>query len=325
MWVEAALRGVAAAQLAILVLPAVAHALPELVNGVIASIDGQAVTLMDLKVYENTRVPFLPADSRDDRDEILKALVQSRIYEAEYARNGMTADDEDVEAYIDNVLRQSGSDRAGVREALNASGLKWDDYFERMREEVLRLSLVNREVGARVNITPEEVERAWKTDLAYLRPRRVEIAHIYLPFPAEDSEAADRVRALAVELYDRVRKRGFADAAREYSRGPTAAEGGILGVFDEGSMAEHFETAVEGLDEGEVSRPFEALGGMNLVRLLKVLPSGRVPLEEVAEELEAKLYQAAMDSRFRRFVEEDLYKRHHVVFLLHDLEALAGQ
>lgn len=298
-----------------------------LLNAVVASIDGQAVTLRDLEEFERTRAMFMPPKARDTRQKRLDALVQTRMYRLEYEYGGMEASDADVEKYIDNVLEQTDSSREDLVATLEGLGLGWEDYFERMREEVLRLALINREVSSRVSVTPEEIERAWAADPSYDLPARVEVAHIYLSHPVGDylEDKLEARRELAARLHSELGRDSFADAARRHSDGPTAADGGSLGVFRRGSMSSEFESAISSLSEGEVSRPFEAAGGLNMIHLVKEHPQGRVALEDVSEHIENRLYNEAMDSRFQRFSVEDLPQRHYVRKMLGEVEELAAR
>ncbi len=298
-----------------------APAQPEIVCGVVATIDGEAVTLHDLRKFKADRGIFLPPDVREDYRKILDALIESRLLSVEFTKLNITATDSDVDIYINNVLEQGGSSREEVMAALDEAGLKWEDYFERMREEVQRLGLINMLIRSRVNVSPEEVEREWRSNPDYMEPPKVEISHIFLPFPVAGDEAGRaEVRALASEVYSRVKRRGFEDAAREYSRGPTASEGGYLGVFTRGTMAPHFEQAIAGLRDGDVAAPVEVVQGIHIVKLLRVMPSRRVALEKVREEIRARLYDERLDRRFRRWATEDLRKEHHITV---ELEKLA--
>src|SRR5690606_34812853 len=129
----------------------------------------------------------------------------------------------------------------------------------------------------------EEVEQAWKNDPAFMQNEKLLIADIYVPLPADDAQAA-AVRSQIATIHKEARK-NFEDAARKYSRGPGAADGGKLGEFQRGTMADYFEKALANLDEGDVSDPIEAGGGFHIVKLLDVKASARRPLEEVKDEI----------------------------------------
>jgi peptidyl-prolyl cis-trans isomerase SurA len=249
-----------------------------------------------------------------------------KMFESEFQRHGISASDSDVEIYIENLMRETGSTRAQVEEALAKLGLQWSDYFERMRQELQRMALINREIRARVNVTPEEIQRHWQEDSAYMQPERREVGHIFIPLPERaTAEQVEETKALAQRAYEAARD-DFADAAAEYSSGPNADEGGILGTFREGEMAESFETAVADLQAGQVSPPFQAEGAFHILKLVRVVQPEREPLDdETREKIEEQLYNESLDTRFKRWVDEDLVKRHHITMQLDELDELVGQ
>ena len=67
---------------------------------------------------------------------------------------------------------------------------------------------------------------------------------------------------------------GFARAAKTYSQGPTASEGGKLGKFERGTMAPIFEEQLAGLTEGQYTQPFEEADGIHILRLDRVIEAG---------------------------------------------------
>jgi len=293
----------------------------KVLGGLVAVVDGNPITLRELRDYQRTAV-FLPPEMRSDFQAMLQSMIERQLLLAEFEKNGIKVSDEMVERYIEGILQQNGQTRAQVEKAVADAGLKWSDYFERMREEVQRLSLINMLIRARVNVTPEEVERAWKSDPAFMQSEKLELAEIFLPLPA-DPEAAAAVRLQAVEV-EREARRNFADAARKYSKGPGAAEGGQLGEFERGTMAAHFEKATAGLGKGDISQPIEGAGGLHIVKVSAIHSKGRQPLEEVSKQIHDKLYEKRLEERYRKWVTEDLRAEHRVEILLDDLALVAG-
>jgi peptidyl-prolyl cis-trans isomerase SurA len=291
---------------------------PELVGAVVASVDGVPITLLDLEKFSASSGRLLSPEERASQAAMLDSMVNMKMFEAEFARQGISASDADVETYIDNLMESTGSNRQAVRDALARMGLTWEEYFERMRQEVQRLALVNREVRARVNITPEEIERTWREDSQYVLPERIEIGHIYIPIGDDGTEAA-RARAQAAW---QAATGNFGRAAAEYSRGPNADEGGILGTFRPEELSPMFRQAVANLKPGDVSEPFQDEGAFHIVKVVSMVEPERVPLEQVRTELEEKLYNETLEARFRRWVDEDLRKRHHITMQLEQLDEL---
>lgn len=297
-----------------------------LFNGIVAAVDGRALTLLDLRKFRKVNEPFMPADSDAGYVTYLNGMLETEMLREEFAVNGITATDADVEIYIERLLAQNNQTQESIREALVRSGLQWTDYFERMRQEVQRLALINNVIRSRVSVSPEDVERAWRSDPKFLQPQRFEISHIYLGFPrgASSSQRID-TRRRADEIYaDVANGRGFESAARKYSMGPTADDGGVLGAFAEGSMAPHFEEALEGLKPGQVAKPIETADGIHIVKLDEVLPPERRPLDEVQDALREELYEKKLNDRFERWASKDLREKHYIEIKLDELALAAA-
>ncbi|MEM1390444.1 MAG: peptidylprolyl isomerase [Pseudomonadota bacterium] len=87
----------------------------------------------------------------------------------------------------------------------------------------------------------------------------------------------------------------FAELAREFSTGPSGAEGGDLGWFSEGDMVEPFFEAVEVLTPGGVSPPVQTQFGYHVIRLSETRQQERPALETVQPELEELFRQSRVD------------------------------
>ena len=66
------------------------------------------------------------------------------------------------------------------------------------------------------------------------------------------------------------------------------------------------------LDEGQFSRPVRSSIGIHIVRLDERDSTSHEPLEGLAEEIKQRLYDAALEDRYNRWLREDLRARHHV-------------
>jgi peptidyl-prolyl cis-trans isomerase SurA len=189
-----------------------------------------------------------------------------------------------------------------------------------MGDVVNRIQLVNLLIRSRVNVPEEEVRRAWESDPQYMESEKLEVGAIFLPGAGKDSaKLAEEAKQVQKEA-----KRNFESAAKKYSKGPGASEGGHLGEFKRGTMAPYFETALKGLGIGDVSEPVEGGGGLYIVKLIGIKSSGRRPFEEVKGPLSDKLYEKRLQERFQKWATEDLRKEHHVDVMVDKLALIAA-
>jgi peptidyl-prolyl cis-trans isomerase C len=94
----------------------------------------------------------------------------------------------------------------------------------------------------------------------------------------------------------------FATIAREKSTGPSGPNGGALGWFGSGRMVPEFEAAVIALEVGEISGPVQTQFGWHVIILNETRIKDAPPLDQVREEIQLELRQAAVTARIENLV-----------------------
>ena len=97
----------------------------------------------------------------------------------------------------------------------------------------------------------------------------------------------------------------FADVARKYSDGPTAANGGLWEWTQKGSLADaEVEDVLFTLPVGEVSPLIRAKDSLQVVSVLERVDVGRVLFEDVQNDI----HKAIMEAARRKQIEEEVEK-----------------
>lgn len=294
---------------------------PELVNRIVATIDGEPVTLFELRTFgEQARQRAaaggdVPADDRAMLDE----LVLEKILRKQIQEQGVAASDQQIDAYIASIRERNKLDDAQLKQALAQQGLTWDQYRAQVRADIERAALINKEIRNKVNVSPEEVERYYKEHLDdYGMPAKAHVRLISLLVPAGASAeqkaalrtAADGVRTQAADGKD------FAALAKEHSQGPGAADGGDIGEISRGQMQAEFEKAVFALKPGAVSEVIETDSGYHILKVEERSGEAHQPLADVSDDIREKLYRGNMEERYDRWLKQDLRAKYHVEILL---------
>jgi peptidyl-prolyl cis-trans isomerase C len=107
-----------------------------------------------------------------------------------------------------------------------------------------------------------------------------------------DSE--DKATALKAEIDGGA---DFAELAKANSSDGSAASGGDLGWFGAGQMVPEFETAVKGMQVGEVAGPIQTQFGWHIIKLNEQRESSPPPLDQVRADIENQLRQDALQAR----------------------------
>jgi peptidyl-prolyl cis-trans isomerase SurA len=316
VWSACALLAVALAVLA----PA-RPARAEVVNRIVATIDGEPVTLFELESFTEQARHRAGAGEEiaTDQRAMLDELVLEKIMKKQVESQGVAASEQQIDAYIASIRERNNLSDGQLKAALVQQGLTWEQYRAQVRADIERAALINKEIRTKVNVSPEEIERYYKEHLdEYPMPARVRARLISLLVPAGAS--AEQKAAVRDEA-GRIRKeaaagKNFAELAKAHSQGPGAADGGDIGEVTRGQMQPEFERAAFALKPGEVSEVIETASGYHILEVEKREGEAHQPLAEVSDTIREKLYREHLEDRYERWMKQDLRARHHVEILL---------
>lgn len=311
---------------AVLAMATVAQA--ETLNRIVATVDGQPITLRELDTFgsqmNNRAAMMYPQGAADmTRRDFLDALLMNKMIENEVDAQGLKATAEDVDSYIERIKSQGELDDEQLAAALADQGLTIEQYRKQIAQEIEQALLMNKEVSSRISITNEAVQRYYQAHQDdYAIPDQVRIRHIFLPVsPGADPGEMLKMTTLLETLHDRAnRGEDFATLALTYSLGPGADQGGDLGFFERGQMDPAIEEMAFSIPEGEISPPFETSTGVHLIKVEERDIAGVKPLAEVQEEIHSQLYNTELSKRYRRWFQDELRFRHHIEDFLTDPE-----
>src|SRR5215813_11377269 len=211
----------------------------EVIDRIVATVDGEPITLYELRSFSNfagQRGSFMPPDAMknlSDRD-LLDVLIMNKLVDKEVESQGLRAKDGDIDNYIERIKAQGQMNDEQFAAALAKQGMTMEGYRRQVAKDIERALLVNREIGAHVNVTPQDVERYYKAHAGdFSQPEQVRVRHIFLPLSSAAS--AEEGRQVGQQIED-IRKRAlagedFATLADTYSQGSRPGEGGDLGYF----------------------------------------------------------------------------------------------
>ncbi len=282
----------------------------EVVNRIIATVDGEPITAHEVERY-------LQASGQADlsQAQALEALITDKLLDREVRDKKIEVKKEEIDRYLDQVKERNRIDDYRFEAALAAQGLSLDRYRERIKSELEKSQLVNREIRGRVSVTPEEIERYYQANKEDFRSgERVTVRSIAFRLEPLDSEAeVARIRGKAEEVRALAQAgRPFEDLAKQFSEGPGAETGGLLGTFTREELDAALAGVVFTVAPGQLSDVVRTDGAFQILRVDKIEPPGYRPLEEVREQVREALYQKAVEQRFQDWIAKDLREGHSV-------------
>ncbi|HEY5604299.1 MAG TPA: peptidylprolyl isomerase [Gammaproteobacteria bacterium] len=246
------------------------------IDRIVAIVNDDVITQAELSVELNIikqqlrqQQPQLPPDSVLQK-QILDRLVVTRI-QLQYAEKRLLkVDDESLNKAIANIAEQNGLDINSFRRALEASGLSYADYRERIRNEIIISRLQQREVQRRINVSEQEIEDFLANqDLQERSNEEYRLQHILLVVP--EAAAAERIQAVkqkAQQLLERLQTgEDFAQVAIANSDGQQALEGGDLGWRKLAEIPTLFSDLVRHMETGAISAVIRSPSGFHIIKL----------------------------------------------------------
>ncbi len=245
----------------------------EVIDRVVAIVNDDLITLSELK---DTSLSLDPTSQQplDDRT-ILNQMVESKLFEQEAKKRGLTVSDEELDASIAEVRSKYGLNEDQMEEVLKKQNLTPETFREQWRVQTLGNKLLDSQLRNKIVVTDEEVVEYYKQNYGEMdyssnftetsEEEVVEVAHILIsPNTPNAEDRAIEVAELAKSGND------FGTLAREYSDDSfTADKGGNLGTFKKGDLIEQLEIAVERTPEGKVSGPVQSPAGYHILKVIK--------------------------------------------------------
>jgi len=295
-----------------------------MIDRIVAQVNDDIITLYELNrkaapYIRRVKAMARPLDEErrmiyELREKVLNQMVDEKLTEQEIQRYNIRVSEEAIDKTIEEMKKRTLMTDQQLRASLEKEGLSMEEYRERMKNQVLRVRLVNREVKSKIVITDEDIRAYYEKHREdYTGSGSVHLRQILLAFPPMASEADKQ--ALRKKM-DQIRQRAMAGTpfetlARENPASPGAADGGELGTFQINDLAPQILKALEGLQAGEVTEVLETGQGLQLFYVEARDTGEGKSLEEVSAEIEDILYGEIVNQKFLTWLNE-LRQRSHI-------------
>jgi peptidyl-prolyl cis-trans isomerase D len=174
-----------------------------------------------------------------------------------------------------------------------------DNYRSEPQMSLKYIDFSFAEVGKKITIDDAQIQAYYDENTAlFTTPEKRRARHILIKAGENDSEElhkekakkADDIATLAAASDD------FAALAREYSEGPSSANGGELGFFSQGQMIPAFEQAVFAMQPGEISQVVKTSFGYHIIKLEEIQPATTKSFGEAKAEIISALQSKEAES-----------------------------
>ncbi len=218
------------------------------------------------------------------RQQVLERLVMQELQMQRADRGGIRVSDEALNNALTEVAARNNIPLAQLPRALEAQGIDYAAYRDGIRKELTLQMLRQRDVIARINVSPRELQQyVDKQSRLPSDANEYNVSHILIAVPqAATPDQLDTAAKRSDEVYQRASEgEDFARLAVQFSNSQTALDGGTLGWRKGPELPTFLAELVAQMKAGDVSEPLRTPSGYHIIRLNEVRGNTQTIIEQV--------------------------------------------
>lgn len=311
----------------------------QVVEEIIARVNSQIVTRSeymrskdqlkdDVKQQDAANADKLYAEREKD---ILRDLIDQQLLLDKGKELGITGDTELIKR-LDQMRKEMKLETMEeLEKAATSQGISYEDFKQNMRNQIITQKVIGEEVGSHLTIPKEDLKQFYDEHKSEMeQPEAIRLSEILVApqKPAADKgvpganaadaaaaenakkeDAAAEAAALAAaeakanDLLKQIKAgASFEDVAKKSSDGPSAAQGGDLGVFKRGSLAKELEDKTFAMKAGELTDVIRTKQGYVILKVIDHQVAGIPPLKDVEPKIQDALYYRRLQPALRAYL-----------------------
>jgi len=288
----------------------------KIIDKIVAVVNEDIIILSELREISSNYLKKMKTEYSLNYDEeqirgierrILEQLIDEKLIIQEAKRLGITITEKEVDLTIREVREDSKLSEDQFKQALVEEGVTLEKYRNEIRNQLIRMKILEQEIKHKVQIKEEEIEQYYREHLdSYNTPLEVRLQQILLMIPSEASEQEiSQIREKAEEILKRIREgEDFYTLARLYSQDVSAAAGGDMGFFKQNELLPALNEVAFSLEVGEVSSIIHTSLGFHIIKILEKRERKKMTKEEREKEIEGILYNKKVEDKFKQWLKE---------------------
>ncbi|MBB5021874.1 peptidylprolyl isomerase [Desulfurispira natronophila] len=236
-----------------------------LLDGVAVVVNGTPITIHEIRQANEDRIAAARQLSGEEyqhaMEEILgqgaRQLVERKIIEDYARRNRIQVESQQVEEAISQVAANNNISRDELERRLGREGISMSAYRDDIRIQLIMMQIGQR-MEENLRVSDKEAEEAFREG-RFQQIHYADVGHILI---TADGKTDEQAKAIARRLWAEIEagEINFADAARQYSEGPNAADGGLMENVRRGRLLQELDQAIFGLDAGDMDMVSSTIG-----------------------------------------------------------------
>jgi peptidyl-prolyl cis-trans isomerase SurA len=287
----------------------------EVADRIVAVVNDEVITLSEWNsAFEPYRANVVASHTGEEREKVLaenrmillNRIIDNLLIEQQSRKAGIVIADEELTNAIKDLLRRRNISQDDLQKALDREGTTLEAYKKGVRDQLMRIKLIQREIKSKVAVSDEEIGAYYRKHREdYEGKETVRIRQILLPLPKEEDQAEkEKIRADAEGIHKRLLNgEHFELLSAKYSQGSAAAAGGDIGYIEKGMILHEVEVAAFSLSLNQISGVIESPVGFHIIQVIDRRGGGIKSIESVREEIREKIDQEKMEKKFDEWLD----------------------
>jgi peptidyl-prolyl cis-trans isomerase SurA len=298
-------------------MPLARAAEQELLDRVVAVVNDEVITQAELDtflrpIYMQYSKEYsgeeLAKAINEVRQKILNQMIEDKLVYQQAVAIGIEVKDEDLDKEF-QAFKSKMEKPEELETLLEREGLTMKALRERLKKQAMVRQLQDREIRAKVIVSPTEVEDFFKKNPDQFRSKaRVRVKSLTIKKSEEartkgltDEKAKQKIELLAqkIKLY-----RNFDQVVKDFSEDSHAKQEEAGEWIERGAMIEPVDNVIFNTPVGKLTGIVETPIGYHIFRIEAKEPEKVQTFEQVKEQIAGYLFQQKSDTRFRAWMEE---------------------
>ncbi len=260
---------------------------------IVAVVNDEVITLSELRT----------ADTKVFPSASLSFLIEKKLQLQAAKKKGISVSNTEVEEAINDIKKMN---RFTSDEEMNAAllkeGISVEDYKREIREQLIIMKLVNREVKSKISVSDKDVENYYESHKSDFRfPERIRIGYVNVPVKSSDSDdevqkALGKINNIRRDLNNNV---SISELMKRYSDSGDIKFVSDLGFIKKGDLIPELENPAFSMNEGEISDVIKTSTGFYVIQKIEIKKKEYRSLDEVKDIARESVFQEKSESVYK--------------------------
>ena len=284
-----------------------------IIEEIVARVNGEVISRSDFQkgrdqMLNDLRQQFgadAEKEFKERQKDLLRDLIDQQLLLDKGKELGITADTELIKK-LDELRKQNNlGSMEELEKAAEQQGVNFEDFKQQIRNSIITQQVISQEVGRKIQLSRDEAQKFYEEHKQEMeRPEQIHLSEILVAVPKDATpEQITAAEAKADKVLKEIRGgAGFSDVAKRSSEGPTASQGGDLGLFKRGTLAKGLEDQTFAMKAGEVSDVIRTKQGFVILKVNQHEQAGIPPFKEAEPRVSDALYFQKLQPSLRAYL-----------------------